>query len=95
MMKKSFVSRPKRLGQRHGAYRGTLTLQSSSWHQSQIQYNHYAMPGEIVPLQEQLERKKLATITSTAAGEKEWGEECELVWDEYVEGAGGEGGDEG
>jgi hypothetical protein len=29
------------------------------------------MPGEIVPLQEQLERKKLATITSTAAGEKE------------------------
>ena len=53
------------------------------------------MPGEIVPLQEQLERKKLATITSTAAGEKEWGEECELVWDDYVEGAGGEGGDEG
>ena len=44
---------------------------SSSCYQAKIQYNHYAMPGEIVPLQEQLERKKLAMITSTAAGEKE------------------------
>ena len=39
--------------------------------QIQIQNNHYAMQEEISPLQEQLEKKKLATITSTAAGEDE------------------------
>ena len=31
--------------------------------------------GKISPLQEQLEKKKLATITSTAAGEDEGDEE--------------------
>ena len=43
--------------------------------QIQIQNNHYAMQGEISPLQEKLEKKKLATITSTAAGEDEGDEE--------------------
>ena len=44
---------------------------SSSCYQAKIQYNHYAMPGEISQLQEQLERKSWQTITSTAAGEDE------------------------
>ena len=43
--------------------------------QIQIQNNHYAMQEELSPLQEQLEKKKVATITSTAAGEDEGDEE--------------------
>ena len=45
--------------------------------QIQIQNNHYAMQEEISPLQEQLEKKKLAMITSTAAGEDEGDEDDE------------------
>ena len=50
---------------------GALTFYSKSCFQAKIQYNHYAMPAEISPLQEAARKRKLATITSTAAGEDE------------------------